>query len=340
MAGWSGGGPALFEARAEGSPGWLSLAGRLPGLGLAILEGVVDDESSQELRGKRSSALPEQGQGVGELRAHVPADLLDVSFPVSVRGYERRAVDAYVERVNRVIAELKVRGSPPAAVRHALDQAGEKVQGLLGAAREAAEEITASARREAEESLARAKAEAAELVVNTSAETDGLRAEAEELLATARTEAEQRVAEARAEGEQVLAEASAEAQKTLARSQAEAEERLQRSEEELAALRERMETRMRVLQADTEQLVKERRELLAGIRATASGLLELSEAAARFPGEEPAGPEELVAPEPGAKTVPPPDTSTRAKPAGASQEGGDDQSRDQAAERTGSCPDT
>jgi len=271
----------------------------------------------------------------------VPAELLDVSFPVSVRGYERRAVDAYVERVNRVIAELKVRGSPPAAVRHALDQAGEKVQGLLGAAREAAEEITASARREAEESLARAKAEAAELVVNTSAETDGLRAEAEELLATARTEAEQRVAEARGEGEQVLAEASAEAQKTLARSQAEAEERLQRSEEELAALREQMETRMRVLQADTEQLVKERRELLAGIRATASGLLELSEAAAtRFPGEEPAGPEELVAPEPGAKTVPPPDTSTRARPAGASQEGGDDQSRDQAAERTGSCPDT
>src|SRR6266487_4600940 len=73
LAGWSGGGPALFEGRAEGSPGWLSLAGRLPGLGLAILEGVVDDESSQELRGKRSSALPEQGQVVGELRAYVPA---------------------------------------------------------------------------------------------------------------------------------------------------------------------------------------------------------------------------------------------------------------------------
>jgi DivIVA domain-containing protein len=268
--------------------GGLSRAGRLGGLGLAILEGVVDDESSQEPRENPAPALPEQAHGFGELRAYVPADLLDVSFPASVRGYERRAVDAYVERVNRVIAELKVRASPPAAVRHALDQAGEKVQGLLGAAREAAEEITASARRDAEETLARAKAEAAELVVNTSAETDGLRAEAEQLLAKARTEAEEKVAKARAEAEQILAQASAEAQNTLARSQAEAAERLQRSEEELAALREQTETRMRVLQADTEAVWKERRDLLADIRETASGLLELSDAAAaRFAGKEP-----------------------------------------------------
>src|SRR5439155_1488944 len=82
----------------------------------------------------------------GQLRHYVPQDILDVSFPVSVRGYERRAVDAYTERVNRVIAELKVSASPPAAVRHALEQAEEKVQGLLHAAREAAEELTARLR--------------------------------------------------------------------------------------------------------------------------------------------------------------------------------------------------
>jgi DivIVA domain-containing protein len=108
---------------------------------------------------KRSPAAPEQEQSFGELRHYVPQDILDVSFPVSVRGYDRRAVDAYIKRVNRVIAELKVRASPPAAVRHALEQAEEKVQGLLQAAREAAEEITASAQQEAEESTARAKAE-------------------------------------------------------------------------------------------------------------------------------------------------------------------------------------
>ena len=68
---------------------------------------------------------------------YVPQDILDASFPVSVRGYDRGTVDAYAKRVNRVIAELKVRASPQAAVRHALEQAEEKVRGLLDA-REAA----------------------------------------------------------------------------------------------------------------------------------------------------------------------------------------------------------
>src|SRR5207247_2371699 len=83
---------------------------------------------------------------------------------------DRQAVDAYIKRVNRVIAELEVRRSPPAAVRHALEQAEEKAQGLLRAAREAGEEITTSAQREAEQNTANAKREAAELLVNTSAD--------------------------------------------------------------------------------------------------------------------------------------------------------------------------
>jgi DivIVA domain-containing protein len=272
---------------------------------LAILEAVVDDESSDaDEREKPSPAAPEQEHDFGELRHYVPADILDVSFPVSVRGYDRRAVDAYIKRVNRVIAELKVRASPPAAVRHALDQAGEKVQGLLRAAREAAEEITASARQEAEESTARAKAEAAELVVNTSAEADRVRAEADELIANARTEADDSVAKAKAEADEILAEARAEAQNTLARSQAEADERLQRSEEELAALREEAETRMREIQAETDAVCKERRELLDDMRGMTSGLVDLTNAAAaRFPRGEPAEPEEeMLAPEAGDKT--------------------------------------
>jgi len=74
----------------------------------------------------------------GELRFYVPQDILDASFPVSVRGYDRGTVDAYAKRVNRVIAELKVRASPQAAVRHVLEQAEEKVRGLLDAREEAA----------------------------------------------------------------------------------------------------------------------------------------------------------------------------------------------------------
>ena len=60
---------------------------------------------------KHSPLEPGPQQAFGELRHYVPQEILDVSFPVSVRGYGRRAVDAYIKRVNRVIAELKVTAS-------------------------------------------------------------------------------------------------------------------------------------------------------------------------------------------------------------------------------------
>jgi DivIVA domain-containing protein len=315
-------------------------------LRLVILRAVVDDEVSKaDERSKHSPAAPEQKQSFGALRHYVPQDILDISFPVSVRGYDRRAVDAYIERVNRVIAELKVSASPPAAVRHALEQAGEKVQGLLQAAREAAEEITASARQEAEESSARAKAEAAEFVVNTSAEADRVKTEADELIANARTEADATLAKAKTEAAELLADARAEAQNTLARSQAEADERLQRSQEELAALRDQAETRMREIQADTEAVWNERRELLDDIRGMAGGLVDLANAAAaRFPRREPAGPEEeMLEPEAGDENERPgvaTGESTRAMPAVGSHEDGDDESRAEVAERTDSPPET
>ncbi len=307
---------------------------------------MVDEASSKADKGQDfSPAAPEQEHGFGELRHYVPQDLLDVSFPVSVRGYERRAVDAYIKRVNRVIAELKVRGSPPAAVRHALEQAGEKVQGLLQAARDAAEEITASARQEADESTARAKAEAAELVVNTSAEADRVKAETDELIANARTEAGDTVAKAKAEADEMRADARAEAENALARARAEADERFQRLEEELAALREEAETRMRELQADTEAVWKDRCQLLDDIRGMARSLADAADAAAaRFPRREPAGPEnETREPDAEAETEPREvamDESDRAMPAVGSQDGRDDEPRKEVAEKTASRPDT
>jgi DivIVA domain-containing protein len=296
---------------------------------LVILGAVVDDELSKAEESERelSPAAPEQG--FAELRHYVPADILNVSFPVSVRGYDRRAVDAYIKRVNRVIAELKVGASPRAAVTHALEQTEQQVSGLLQRARETGEEITASARQEAEENSARAKAELAELVVNVSAEADATKAEAEALLA-----------DARAEAEDILARSRLEAENTLARSRAEAAEHLQRSQGELAALRDQAEKRMREIQADTEAVRKERRELLDDIRGTASGLVDLADAAAA---REPAEPEEaMLEPETGDETEPrgvATDESTRAMPAVESHEGGDDESRDEEAERTASKPD-
>ena len=251
-----------------------------------------------EERGLSSGAPDSEQERTKKLRHYVPADILDVRFPVSVRGYDRRAVEAYVKRVNRVIAELKVSASPPAAVRHALDQAEEKVEALLQAAREAAEEITSSARREAEESTARAKAEAAELVVNTSAEADRIKAQADELTAKAKAEARDTVAKAEAEADRILAAAKAEAQNAVARANAEADERLQRSQEEVASLRAQAETRMHELQTDTEAIWTERRELLEDVRAMASGLVDLANAAAKrvSPRGEPESGEEGLEP--------------------------------------------
>ncbi len=237
---------------------------------------------------KTGEASSRPDQAFGELRPYVPDDILNARFPTSVRGYDRGAVDAYRKRVNRVIAELKVSGSPPSAVRHALEQAGQQVHGLLQSARETAEEITSSARREAEESTARAKAEAVELVVNAGAEADRARDEAAELVANARTEVEAVVAKAKAEAGEIRAAATADAESINTRSRTQAEERLEALEEELAARRDEAEARMREIERDTEAVWNERRRLLDDIRGLADSLVEAADAAAaRLPRPEP-----------------------------------------------------
>jgi DivIVA domain-containing protein len=211
----------------------------------------------------------EEQDGIAELHQYVPADLLNVTFPVAMRGYDRPTVDAYVSRVGRVVAELKVSSSPPAAVRHALDQAGQQVHRLLQSARQTAEEITASARTEAEDSTARAKAEAVDLVVNTSAEADRMSEEAKTL-----------VANAQAEGQQIVAAAQAERRSILERANAEAAERLAQLQQELAALQLEAQTRLGELEADTQTVWDKRGSLLDDVRAMASDLLGFASAAA------------------------------------------------------------
>lgn len=230
-----------------------------------------------------SASAAEPRPSFGELRHYVPPELLNVSFPVAVRGYDRGAVEAYVKRVNRVIAELKVSASPRAAVTHALEQTEQQVSGLLQRARETGEEITASARQEADEIVAKARAEAAELHVNVSTEADGMKAEAETVMADARTEAED-----------ILKRARLEAESTLAHARTEAEERRRQLEEELQSLREQAEARMRELQADTDRVRDERGDLLADLRERGNRVLEVADAAsARQPDAEPAEPESV-----------------------------------------------
>jgi DivIVA domain-containing protein len=197
----------------------------------------------------------------------VPAELRNVSFPVSVRGYDRRAVDIHIARVNRLIAELEATRSPEAAVRHALEQAEEQTSSILHRARETAEQMIATARQEADEITARAKAEAADIVVNASTEADRAKAGATTQVAKATTEAEE----------------------ILARSREEADEALKRSREEVAAVRERAEAWAREFLTDTEAVWEERRALLDDVRQIAARLATAAtRAGARLPPGKPA----------------------------------------------------
>ena len=97
---------------------------------------------------------------------HLPDDPVSVvhaDFPVALRGYDRMAVDAYVQRTSQLVAELQATRSPEAAVRRALERVGDQISGILQRAHETAEEITAQSRREAEDRLEHARVEAAEI---------------------------------------------------------------------------------------------------------------------------------------------------------------------------------
>jgi F0F1-type ATP synthase membrane subunit b/b' len=235
-------------------------------------------EETPQADDEKSTVTPaaDEGDDFPELRARVPPALRNISFPSAARGYERKAVDSYVNQVNRLIAELEVGRSPQAAVRHALERVGEQTKALLEQARETAEEITGSARAEAGEEIARARAEAEEITARARA----AEAEAEEVVAGARAEAGEIVARARTEAGEVVARASGEAEQALSRSHAEAAERLKRLQEELAASRDQAEARIQELHAETEAVWKERQQLLDEIHAMGTRLLEVTSAAA------------------------------------------------------------
>ena len=92
-----------------------------------------------------------------------PVAPVHADFPVALRGYDRLAVDAYVQRTSQLVAELQATRSPEAAVRRALERVGEQISGILQRAHETAEQITAQSRSEAEDRLEQARAEAAEI---------------------------------------------------------------------------------------------------------------------------------------------------------------------------------
>ncbi len=93
-----------------------------------------------------------------------PVAMVHADFPSALRGYDRLAVDAYVQQISQMVAELQATRSPEAAVRRALERVGEQISGILQRAHETAEQITAQSRSEAEDRLEQARGEAAEII--------------------------------------------------------------------------------------------------------------------------------------------------------------------------------
>jgi len=81
-------------------------------------------------------------------------------FPLAVRGYDRHAVDEFVQEVLELVSELEGRQTRESVVQRALDEIGEETAGILQRAHETADEVAARSRAQAEGRIQRAEREA------------------------------------------------------------------------------------------------------------------------------------------------------------------------------------
>jgi hypothetical protein len=113
-----------------------------------------------------------------------PVAAVNADFPFALRGYDRLAVDEYVQRTSQLVAELQSTRSPDAAIRRALVRLGEQISGILQRAHDTAEQITTQSRADAEDRLEAARqgvleitAAAEQRVRDLDADTDRIWAE-------------------------------------------------------------------------------------------------------------------------------------------------------------------
>jgi DivIVA domain-containing protein len=86
--------------------------------------------------------------------------LRDTSFPLAVRGYDRRAVDEFLDGLRNLVDDLEAHQTREGVVQKALDELGEETAGILQRAHETADEIAARSRAQADGRLQRAEREA------------------------------------------------------------------------------------------------------------------------------------------------------------------------------------
>lgn len=115
---------------------------------------------------------PGSSAGMGDFETRNPSDPAlpgdestadrpqQVTFPLAVRGYDRLAVDEFVQSLQARIAELETGQTPEGAVQKALDQVGVETAGILQRAHAAADELAARSGAEGNQRVQRAQSEA------------------------------------------------------------------------------------------------------------------------------------------------------------------------------------
>ena len=66
-------------------------------------------------------------------------ELADRAFPVVMRGYDRAAVDAFVQEVAKIVGDLESRQSQETVVQRAIEEVGEETASILQRAEREAE---------------------------------------------------------------------------------------------------------------------------------------------------------------------------------------------------------
>ena len=116
-------------------------------------------------------------------------DVLDVQFPQAVRGYDRQAVDRYIEAVGVLINELEASNSKDDATRRAIDEVSRQTRDWVIGAQQSAQRIAEQARERARAVLEEAEREAEATRVAAQHEADETLAAARDLAARIRADA-------------------------------------------------------------------------------------------------------------------------------------------------------
>jgi rod shape-determining protein MreB and related proteins len=246
--------------------------------------GRDEDRPVPQLRPRRRINTAETGRLLDDARR--------IEFPTALRGYERGAVDRYVQRVNQLIAELEISSSPEAAVKRALAEASDEAGEILRRGHQAAGEVIAGAGAEADDMLQQAAHKAQATLdtaqVNATATREAAQREARELRETIAGEAKALLGTARHEAAELrettmrqlaqLRDAAVhETRQLRAGAQREADEIRANARRRSDEMLERAESRSQELARRAEAIWREYRRLIEDARTAGEQLIAIGE---------------------------------------------------------------